>query len=295
MSASSGAQARSSGAAQLAWAVSGVVLAVIVYELLDLQGDEERAGRLLQSSRAGDLSAAREALKAGAAADAATSAGWTALHLAAMGGHSDVVALLLEAGAPATATHKDGWTPLHRAAEVGHVGIARMLLARGTPIDARGNGRTALGVALATGEMPLAAYLIDQGAGLGVVDQRSGLTPVLYAAGRGDLLLLSRLFDRGASPNDRFRGGETALHLAVSSPNDEVVRLLLARGADPDAANASGNTPLHLAASQGDHEIVAALIEAGADRGRRNEAGERPIDLASEHASVVERLAPSTE
>lgn len=294
MPASPGSEARTNWGAQLAWAVSGVVLAVLVYELLDIRGDEERAARLLQSARAGDLAAAREALEAGAAPDA-TSAGWSALHLAARGGHSDLVALLLEAGAPARQTHQAGWTPLHRAAEGGHLGIARMLLAGGAPIDARGNGRTALGVALATGEIALAKYLIGQGAGLGVVDQRSGNTPVLYAARQGDLRLLSTLLDRGASANDRFLGGASALHIAVSRRDDAVVQLLLARGADPDVANGSGNTPLHLAAAWGDPEIVSALIAEGADRGRRNGAGELPIDLAGGHASLAARLAPPAE
>ena len=53
MPASSGSETRTNWGAQLAWAVSGVVLAVLVYELLDIRGDEEHTGRLLQAARAG--------------------------------------------------------------------------------------------------------------------------------------------------------------------------------------------------------------------------------------------------
>jgi len=295
MSAPPRSERRRSWTTQTAWAVSGVVLAVVVYELLDLRGDQERITQLVGASRRGDLAEVRAALKAGAPPDAATSAGWTALHLAAQGGHSDVVSLLLTAGAPPGATHADGWTPLHRAAEGGHIGIARMLLSRGAAVDARGSGRTALGVALAMNEIALATYLVEQGANLGVADVRSGLTPVLYAVGSDDSNLLSMLLDRGASPDDRLRRGESALHLAVSAENGDMVRLLLAASAEPNPQNSSGDTPLHLAASRGNPELILALIEAGGDLRLRNEAGQRPLDLAGERAALAELLLPPKE
>ena len=295
MPAKSGRERTTSWPAQTVWAVTGVVLALIVYELLDIRGDEERTALLLRSSRAGDLAEVREALGEGADPGAATPAGWTALHLAAKGGHAEVAEVLIQAGASVAVAHPEGWTPLHRAAEVGAIGSARSLLAAGAPVDARGNGRTALGVALALGQIEFAGYLIDQGATLGVVDARSGLTPSLYAAGRGDPLLLSKVLGKGGSVADRFPSGKGLLHLAVASGDREVLRLLLSRGANPNQPDAAGETPLHVAARRGDVELAGALVAAGADRGARNRAGEQPVDLAPGPAALVGLLAPSVE
>ena len=69
-------------------------------------------------------------LKGGADVDAQDSQGWTVLHYAAWGGHSDLVALLLGKieSASIAATNKDGQTPLCLAATSGHLGVVRSLL-----------------------------------------------------------------------------------------------------------------------------------------------------------------------
>ena len=41
--------------AQIVWAVSGVLLAIVVFELLDLRGEEERAHELIGAIRSGDV------------------------------------------------------------------------------------------------------------------------------------------------------------------------------------------------------------------------------------------------
>src|SRR2546423_5776647 len=60
----------------------------------------------------------------------------TPLHLAADGGHIEVVEALLKAGANPDAWDRWSWTPLHRAAEGGHVRVVEALLKAGANPDA---------------------------------------------------------------------------------------------------------------------------------------------------------------
>ena len=297
MAASPGSNPRREWAAQIAWAASGVVLALIVFELLDLRGDEVRRSELIEAARAGDAKLVRELVAEGTPPGVTTPEGWTPLHFAALYGHENVVALLLQQGAAADARHSRGWTPLHRAAEHGSIEIARMLIERGAPVDAQANGRSALTVALSKRHHALAGYLVDQGARMQLLEERSQLTPVLYAAMSGDAVLLAKMLDRGAAIDDRLRNGASALHLAVGVGSRDAVSLLLARGADPNVANVSGSTPLHQAARTGSRELAALLVEAGAGPGLANASGQRAAAVAREngHDAVAAFLEPSLD
>lgn len=67
------------------------------------------------------------------------------LVLAAMGGDTEIMTMLLDAGAAADASSRDGSTPLHGAAFMGHDEAVRILLARGADSTIRNAaGRTAL-------------------------------------------------------------------------------------------------------------------------------------------------------
>ena len=63
------------------------------------------------------------------------SAGNTALHYAALGGHDDVVRVLLEFKANVEEHNENGHTPLMEAASAGLVNIAQILLAGGAGIN----------------------------------------------------------------------------------------------------------------------------------------------------------------
>ena len=66
-----------------------------------------------------------------------SSAGNTALHVAATRGDRNAVHLLLEAGAEPNAVGEGGSTPLHEALAQQHVQVARMLVAAGSQLDAK--------------------------------------------------------------------------------------------------------------------------------------------------------------
>ena len=134
--------------------------------------------------------------------DARDSEGFTALHLAAAGGHAclEIVTLLLEEGLATVDARGGGLdsTPLHTAAERGHDAVARVLLEHGAVIGAKGVGSlTALHVAAAHGHLETVRVLLDYGARFDVLSFL-GYTPVDMAMVKGHMDVLQLMLNAGA-------------------------------------------------------------------------------------------------
>ena len=245
----------------------------------------------------------------------------TALMWAAAEHHPAIVRSLIEAKADLQAHTKNGFTALHFAAREGDIESARLLLAAGVNINIRsqpdvpqtakkveeGNplsgpralsatiseGATPLLVATLRAQVPLALFLLEQGADPNVGD--AGLTPLHWAAATWEngtanpvygfqepmagiadrhakLQLVKSLLAHGANPNARmtrpkpaFAGGytdavgATPFLLASSVDDVEMMRLLLAAGADPKLMTAT-NTTAVMAASALNHPVGESAV-----------------------------------
>ncbi|MDC7786623.1 ankyrin repeat domain-containing protein [Rhodoplanes sp. TEM] len=139
---------------------------------------QDEAG-LIRAVQAGDVTALRDVLAAGAAVDrrwpvvGGFDDGHTALLVAARDGHTDMVRLLIEAGADVNAVEPVfGAVPLHKATYNGHLDITRQLAAaKGVALDYQGpsNGYTPLHDALWHGFADCASVLVDAGARTDIV------------------------------------------------------------------------------------------------------------------------------
>ena len=106
------------------------------------------AEALYRAIEAGDLAAAKAALKGGVDVDARDSRGWTALMYAVNKDRTALVALLLKAKAAVDVRAPDGATALFMAAVLGRTEIIELLMKAGADIAVKGpRGMTAVDVA----------------------------------------------------------------------------------------------------------------------------------------------------
>ncbi|KNC53854.1 uncharacterized protein AMSG_09805 [Thecamonas trahens ATCC 50062] len=207
-------------------------------------------------------------IDAGAPINAATTAGYTALHTAIVRGKADIVAVLLAAGAAAHTLSPAAVSPLAVAAAHAPTEVMAVL----EP------ALQSLGTAAATDLLHRAAAADNVAAlsfmlrGLGwPLTGRDASGRTLLHAARSSPGAVAELLsteaaaccDLVAAPDTR---GDTPLHAAVASRNASVVELLLTAAcpAAVDYANASSETPLMLAASRTWFDGVVALLAAQA-------------------------------
>jgi uncharacterized protein len=142
------------------------------------------------------------------------------------------------------------------------------LLARGMdPNTVDPTGEPMLVVAARAGWQPTIELLLRAGA---KIDGKNGFgdTAIMVAALNGHLVVVKKLFARGAEINPR---GWTPLAYAATNGQTEVARYLLEIGADINAPSANGTTPLMMAVRGGHAETVELLLSKGADVNARNQ------------------------
>jgi ankyrin repeat protein len=117
-----------------------------------------------------------------------------------------------------------------------------------------------------------------------------GVTP-LHLAMAPDVVTVLR--QRGANLNARTDNNEAPLHFAVRAERPDVVQRFLALEADVNVRNGEKETPLHLAAAIGDARAAALLLNHGADPLLRDIDGLTPrqVALRANHADLAQALA----
>ncbi|MBV8890071.1 MAG: ankyrin repeat domain-containing protein [Alphaproteobacteria bacterium] len=117
----------------------------------------------------------------------------TALHIAAINGNLQIVAILIKAHAKLDIKDKLGNTPLHYAAERNQVETAQLLLDVGAAVDP---------------------------------ENRDGRTPLMLAASRGNIEVVQALLAKGANPSKPDFTGRDAIGWAADSHKPGVIQAL---------------------------------------------------------------------
>ena len=102
-------------------------------------------------------------------------------------------------------------------------------------------------------------------------------SPLMMAALKGHLEMARKLIGRDADVN---KTGWTPLHYAATNGHVAIIELLLERHAYIDAESPNGTTPLMMAAHYGSTAAVKVLLDAGADPKLKNQLGLSAIDFA---------------
>jgi len=251
-----------------------IALAAVVLCLLAIAGAAVAAD-IHDAAAEGDLARVEDIVSGDAAQlEARSERNELPIHVAATGGHVDVVSFLLDAGTPVDAGDNENSTALDVAAIFGHLDLARLLAERGADPGHRDvNGMTPLHFACYNGNADIGRYLIEQGADVGVATNSSS-TPLHGAGFDGSVECIRMLVDAGAPTGARNAAGFTPVLSACAGPAQvDGIRLLVESGADIHDRNYEGMGALMLAARAGKLEVVDYLLETGVSVTARDDHG----------------------
>ena len=129
--------------------------------------------------------------------------------------------------------------------------------------------------------------------GVHSVDQPSIESALFLAAQAGYAGCVEPLL-RVSAAFYRHHDGRTIMHAAITSGNDNVVRLVAQHSFDlADEPDSDGNTPVHLAVENGDRESLLALLQTAAETNLGNHKGLTPLALARQRRAKLKRSRSS--
>ena len=249
---------------------------------------------LIGPAISGDISLVKELLAAGAPIDAQDQDGLSALAMAAICGHKDIVRVLLNAGATTASIHPDlgmlrscfpsDWSiidvlldvsqyvdEMHPnlrhmtlpqwAAKQGNTSLMKAAILAGTSVS-DDDGLDFLNLAARSGHAGIVKILIDARA---PVNEPCPLdrSPLSFAAENGHVDIVRMLLGARATQEvDPSYDQVPALMLAVRKGHTDVVRLLVCDKGKLDRGE--GILPLKAAVEQDQVEIAQILVDAGA-------------------------------
>ena len=190
----------------------------------------------------------------------------------------------VDRGAGIFHTNPKGWTALHIVASKGFTDLADFLISKGLYVDCRTpQGETPLMLAIRENDLTTVNCLLRNQASLRLTDT-SGRPPLLHAAETCSKNILKTLIDRGAELNYTDKEGNSALILASMHKNNAAVEFLVSLSEiDVEKKCKTNNwTALHWAVSTESEENINTLVKAGAALNASCfNGGETPIRLAN--------------
>ncbi len=206
---------------------AGLALAIIIaLPHGALAQDWSINARLLAAARAGDESGLTRALADGAAVNARTRIGETALVIALKSDQPRLAMRMLDAGADVNLAAVNGVTPLMAAAHGGQTEIVRRLLTNGADVAAVDRlQKTAMTYAAGQGRTDIVQLLLKAGVDANAILAHQ-LTALMWAAGYGKTETVRALLAAGAKPGLKDDRGKTALDIAREANFPDTAKVL---------------------------------------------------------------------
>jgi uncharacterized protein len=164
-------------------------------------------------------------------------------------------------------------------------GVQRLLIRGVDPNTPDANGTPALFTAINARAWGVVKVLVNA-RGIHLDDRNAhDETPLMLAVILGEVEVARELIEKGADVN---KTGWTPLHYAASKGHLELIHLLLDQDAYIDAESPNGTTPLMMAAGYSDNPMACkVLLEEGADPSVKNDKNLDAMDFAN-HAKHQE-------
>ncbi|XP_071094514.1 putative ankyrin repeat protein RF_0381 [Haliotis cracherodii] len=227
--------------------------------------------------------------------------GTTSAMEAAVGGHKEVLHLLMSTGADLTLFDEEGLDILHIAfssrdretvkfiltysivnindedekgmtpallsAEMGYRDVFDLVVSRGADLASEDyEGNNIIQKACVGGNLDIVKYVLTVNTIVRSINETGKFgTPVMFAASLGYKDVFDLLVKKGADLTQRRRDRDTILHLACRV-NIQIVRYLVSRNiVDINVRGNEGRTPAIVAAGLGNIRIFEELVKKGAD------------------------------
>jgi len=154
-----------------------------------------------------------------------------------------------------------GWIPLLFASEAGDERIVRILIDYGADVNmvSSKDKISPLQRSAAKGSPSIVKILIPEGADINHQDAHLRSTPLMWAAAQGHKEVAQILLINNVLKDVRGNRGESALFLAVSAEQVDVVKLLLSFDVNKERPDIYGKTPLQKATELNNLEIMQLL------------------------------------
>jgi ankyrin repeat protein len=206
-----------------------------------------------------------------------------ALHCAAYKGQPMLVKALLLNGADPNLLDDEGNTVIYYAVRSAKlyqsdkkevIDILTQLVAKGANVNISGKNGLPIVFAAQSGSIEILDFLLTKGADPKAAGE-NGQTLLMALSSHNNRKNFSELETRirswvkgGVDVNATNKAGQTALMLALSSRNQDLVQLLLELGANPNIGDQNGQFPIYVAMN--DPELFQLLVSKGADVNIKN-------------------------
>jgi len=267
------------------------VAKVLSVHPLSYKDGVELQEKLLEMAEEGQWEYVRELIKAGVKVNIIDGDGNTVLMIAAIAEHEETVEFLIQRKASVDARNGAADTALIIAARGGHTNITKTLLNGGASCHRRNSaGENAWEIAMkasnaelmrgmqecaqikpdldmalvdmaSDGNISSAKILVEMKANVSSQGQRGNKTALMVAASKNNIEMLSFLIAEKAPLNDADVHGLTALHHAARGCCAEAINVLRGAGAVMDVCDGRGRTPLMYLAQADKHGAVKCLLE----------------------------------
>lgn len=184
--------------------------------------------------------------------------------------------------------HPSGTSNLLYALGLGKVDICNALLDAPLTVNQELAGGSYLLLEMTrAGATALVRKLIEEKqASFSVFDDKKQ-SALHLAASKGNREMVSLLISAKHPLEDKERLGNTPLHIALMEGKIDIANQLLDAGANANAVNVRGVQPIHFAVAQRDKELVARLItQHGVDANTRGESGMTPLHYAADQGDM---------
>lgn len=219
---------------------------------------------LVSACKSGDLVKVESLVGSGERVTAPGSDGVLPLMAACLNGHVPVARYLVEAGADVKKPDDYGWTPLAGAARGGSMELVTFLVERGADPSGKGVRPTPIECAVQGGNKDVVGFLLEKGAPANVVS-RLGVSLLMDACGRGDMMLVGLLMKHGADVNFKSSVGRNCMTSACFGGHLDMVKLLHDKGLSLCSVDSNGGSCLLFAAMSGNGELVEYILNVGKD------------------------------